>query len=117
MRAFDMDAGQLDLSMAIVEFHLADNDSGGRDGIGFPESFGVGAGLDSARADGLCGESVFDDAQYRRSIGTSVLTTMLVRKEQIQQSHLVDHVTVFDAWRLGQRPLAMPGGDALQLYE
>lgn len=43
------------------------------------------------------------------SIGTSVLTTLLVRKEQIQQSHLVDHVSVFDAWRMSQAPMHMPG--------
>ncbi|MGH7880901.1 MAG: hypothetical protein ACREQD_15605, partial [Candidatus Binataceae bacterium] len=33
-----------------------------------------------------------------------VLTTLLVRKEQIQQSHLVDHITAFDAYRLGMTP-------------
>jgi hypothetical protein len=43
------------------------------------------------------------------SIGTSVLTTMLVRKEQIQQSHLVEHVSVFDAWRMSRAPAHMPG--------
>jgi hypothetical protein len=38
------------------------------------------------------------------SIGTSVLTTILVRKQQVQQSHLSEHVTVFNAWpmSLGQ---------------
>jgi DHA2 family multidrug resistance protein len=44
------------------------------------------------------------------SIGTSVLTTMLVRREQLQQSRLTEHVSVFDAWHLGQRASAMPGG-------
>jgi len=44
------------------------------------------------------------------SIGTSVLTTMLVRREQVQQSRLVEHVTVFDAWRLSRTPASMPGG-------
>src|SRR5215469_3646642 len=43
------------------------------------------------------------------SIGTSVLTTMLVRREQVQQSYLVEHVSVFDAWRMSQQPLRMPG--------
>src|SRR6185437_9473324 len=43
------------------------------------------------------------------SIGTSVLTTLMVRKEQIQQSKLVEHVTIFSAWQLGQRSAAMPG--------
>jgi DHA2 family multidrug resistance protein len=44
------------------------------------------------------------------SIGTSVLTTILVRKEQIQQSHLSEHVTVFNAWQMSQSSARMPGG-------
>jgi MFS transporter, DHA2 family, multidrug resistance protein len=44
------------------------------------------------------------------SIGTSVLTTMLVRREQIQQSYLAQHLSVFDAWRLSNAPARMPGG-------
>jgi MFS transporter, DHA2 family, multidrug resistance protein len=44
------------------------------------------------------------------SIGTSVLTTILVRKEQIQQSHLSEHVTVFNAWQMSQGPTRIPGG-------
>jgi DHA2 family multidrug resistance protein len=43
------------------------------------------------------------------SIGTSVLTTLMVHKQQVQQSHLVEHVTIFDAWRLSQTPARMPG--------
>jgi MFS transporter, DHA2 family, multidrug resistance protein len=43
------------------------------------------------------------------SIGTSVLTTILVRRQQMQQSYLVEHVSVFDAWRLSQQPIRMPG--------
>jgi DHA2 family multidrug resistance protein len=44
------------------------------------------------------------------SIGTSVLTTILVRKQQIQQSHLSEHVTVFNAWQMGLAAPRMPGG-------
>jgi DHA2 family multidrug resistance protein len=43
------------------------------------------------------------------SIGTSVLTTMLVRREQVQQSYLVQHLSVFDAWRMSNAPALMPG--------
>jgi DHA2 family multidrug resistance protein len=43
------------------------------------------------------------------SIGTSVLTTMLIRKQQVQQSYLVEHVSVFDAWRMTQAPARTPG--------
>jgi len=44
------------------------------------------------------------------SIGTSVLTTILVRKQQIQQSHLSEHVTVFNAWQMSLGEAHMPGG-------
>src|SRR6516225_5382353 len=44
------------------------------------------------------------------SVGTSVLTTILVRKQQIQQSHLAEHVTVFSAWQMSLAPVHMPGG-------
>jgi MFS transporter, DHA2 family, multidrug resistance protein len=43
------------------------------------------------------------------SIGTSVLTTILVRKQQVQQAYLVQHVTVFDAWRISGSAHAFPG--------
>jgi DHA2 family multidrug resistance protein len=43
------------------------------------------------------------------SIGTSVLTTLLVRRQQVQQSYLVEHVSVFDAWRMSQQPVRVPG--------
>ena len=43
------------------------------------------------------------------SIGTSVLTTILVRKQQVQQAYLVQHVTVFDAWRISASPQNVPG--------
>jgi MFS transporter, DHA2 family, multidrug resistance protein len=43
------------------------------------------------------------------SVGTSVLTTLLVRRQQAQQSYLVDHVSVFDAWRMSKQPIHMPG--------
>jgi DHA2 family multidrug resistance protein len=43
------------------------------------------------------------------SIGTSVLTTILVRRQQVQQSYLVEHVSVFDAWRMSHQPVRMPG--------
>jgi len=43
------------------------------------------------------------------SIGTSVLTTILVRKQQVQQSYLVQHVTVFDAWRMSEAQSSVPG--------
>jgi hypothetical protein len=42
-------------------------------------------------------------------MGISYLTNMLVSYEQVHQSRLVEHLSVFDAWRLSQRGLLMPG--------
>ncbi len=43
------------------------------------------------------------------AVGISVMTTMLARNEQTHQSYLVEHFSVFDAWRLGTAPRRMPG--------
>jgi hypothetical protein len=34
---------------------------------------------------------------------------MLVRQQQIQQSYLVEHVSVFDAWRMSQQSVRVSG--------
>jgi DHA2 family multidrug resistance protein len=39
------------------------------------------------------------------AVGISGLTTMLVRHEQIHQNHLIEHFSVFDAWRVGIAPV------------
>jgi MFS transporter, DHA2 family, multidrug resistance protein len=43
------------------------------------------------------------------AIGISYLTTMLVNREQTHQSYLVEHFSVFDAWRLSHVPAQLPG--------
>jgi DHA2 family multidrug resistance protein len=43
------------------------------------------------------------------AIGISYLTTMLVDKEQIHQSYLVKHLSVFDARRLSNGAAPLPG--------
>ena len=43
------------------------------------------------------------------AMGISYLTNMLVNYEQVHQSRLVEHLSVFDAWRLSQRGPLMPG--------
>jgi DHA2 family multidrug resistance protein len=43
------------------------------------------------------------------AVGVSGLTTMLVRHQQIHQSHLIEHFSLFDAWRMGMAPARMPG--------
>jgi DHA2 family multidrug resistance protein len=43
------------------------------------------------------------------AVGISYLTTMLMNKQQMHQSRLVEHVSVFDVWRMSQTPAQMPG--------
>jgi DHA2 family multidrug resistance protein len=43
------------------------------------------------------------------AIGISLVTNMLTSREQIHQSYLVEHFSVFDAWKLSQRAPMMPG--------
>ena len=43
------------------------------------------------------------------AIGISYMTTVLVDHEQTHQSYLVEHFTVFDAWKMSASPQLMPG--------
>ena len=43
------------------------------------------------------------------AVGIAYLTNMLVRNEQVHQSYLVQHFSVFDAWRLGAMTPHAPG--------
>jgi MFS transporter, DHA2 family, multidrug resistance protein len=49
------------------------------------------------------------------AIGISFLTNSLISYEQIHQSRLVEHVSVFDAWSLSQRSPGMPGSPQFHL--
>ncbi|HVA40250.1 MAG TPA: DHA2 family efflux MFS transporter permease subunit, partial [Candidatus Binataceae bacterium] len=49
------------------------------------------------------------------AMGISYLTNTLVNYEQVHQSRLVEHVSVFDAWRLSQRGPRMPGSPPFHL--
>jgi len=44
------------------------------------------------------------------AVGISVVSTMLVNGEQIHQSRLAEHFSVFEAWRLPAMSARMPGG-------
>jgi MFS transporter, DHA2 family, multidrug resistance protein len=44
------------------------------------------------------------------AIGIAYLTNKLVSLEQVHQAYLVNHFSVFDAWRLSQAAPAQPGG-------
>ncbi|HZO81577.1 MAG TPA: DHA2 family efflux MFS transporter permease subunit [Candidatus Binataceae bacterium] len=43
------------------------------------------------------------------AVGIAWMTTMLVNHEQLHQSRLVEHLSVFDAWRLSRGAARMPG--------
>ncbi len=43
------------------------------------------------------------------AVGIAYMTTMLVDHEQIHQSRLVEHISVFDAWKLGAAAPRVPG--------
>ena len=46
------------------------------------------------------------------AVGIAFLTNMLVRNQQIHQSYLVQHFSVFEAWRLGARTPSEPGAQS-----
>jgi DHA2 family multidrug resistance protein len=47
--------------------------------------------------------------QQGRAIGIAFMTNMLVRSQQIHQARLVEHFSVFDAWRLSNMGARGPG--------
>ncbi len=49
------------------------------------------------------------------AVGISYLTNSLISFEQIHQSRLVEHLSVFDAWGLSRRGPAMPGSPQFHL--
>ncbi len=51
------------------------------------------------------------------AIGISVLTAMLVAKEQVHQSYLVEHFSIFDAWRMSRVAPHMPGAPAFHFLQ
>jgi len=46
------------------------------------------------------------------AVGIAYLTNMLVRDQQVHQFYLVQHFSVFDAWRLGSMTPRAPGAPA-----
>jgi MFS transporter, DHA2 family, multidrug resistance protein len=47
------------------------------------------------------------------AIGIAYMTTMLVDHEQVHQSHLAEHLSIFDAWRLSESAPRVPGAPTL----
>jgi MFS transporter, DHA2 family, multidrug resistance protein len=47
--------------------------------------------------------------QQGRAIGIAYMTNVLVRNQQIHQARLVEHFSIFDAWRLSKFGPHLPG--------
>jgi MFS transporter, DHA2 family, multidrug resistance protein len=101
--------GSLNLGMAISNFIWPTVIQGVGMGLVFPNLSAAALSSIPREQMGYAASLYSMTRNVGASIGTSVLTTVLIRKEQIQQSRLVEHVSVFDAWRLSQRPVRMPG--------
>ncbi len=99
----------LDLSMSIMNFIWPTMMQGVGMGLIFPTL--SAAALSSVPRENMGYAASFFSMvrNVGASIGTSTLTTYLTRREQTRQSYLVDHLTVFDAWRFGARGAHMPG--------
>jgi DHA2 family multidrug resistance protein len=52
--------------------------------------------------------------QQGRAIGIAWMTNMLVRNQQIHQARLVEHFSVFDAWKVGNLGSHLPGSPAFR---
>ncbi|MGH7931698.1 MAG: DHA2 family efflux MFS transporter permease subunit [Candidatus Binataceae bacterium] len=81
-------------------------------GVGFPILTAIG--LSCFRAERMShATSVFNVIRAMgAAIGVSYMSTMFIRYQQIHQSRLVDDFSVFNAWKLSQAPLRMPGSPA-----
>jgi MFS transporter, DHA2 family, multidrug resistance protein len=51
------------------------------------------------------------------AVGISILTSMLVAKEQVHQARLVEHFSIFEAWRLSEAPRRLPGSPAFHFLQ
>jgi MFS transporter, DHA2 family, multidrug resistance protein len=49
------------------------------------------------------------------AVGISYLMTVLVNHEQIHQSRLAEHFSIFDAWKMSQASPQMPGATPFQI--
>jgi MFS transporter, DHA2 family, multidrug resistance protein len=52
--------------------------------------------------------------QQGRAVGIAYMANMLIHNQQIHQSRLVEHFSVFEAWRMSQAGAHMPGSPLLR---
>ena len=101
--------GSLNLNMAVSNFVWPTVVQGIGMGLVFPNLSAAALSSIPREQMGYASSLFSMSRNVGGSLGTSVLTTLLVRNQQVQQSHLVEHVSVFDAWRMSQTPRLMPG--------
>src|SRR6516225_583816 len=82
-------------------------------GLGFGMSFPIlsAAALSMVERERMgYATSLFNMLQQQgRAIGIAYMTNVLVRNQQIHQARLVEHFSVFDAWRLSKFGAHLPG--------
>jgi DHA2 family multidrug resistance protein len=101
--------GNLNLNMAMSNFIWPTVIQGVGVGLIFPNLSASALGSIPREQIGYAASLYSMTRNVGASIGTSVLTTILVHREQVQQSQLVQHLSVFDAWRLSAGGASMPG--------
>jgi MFS family permease len=108
-------ASLINLSMSIYNFAWATFIQGIGMGLVFPDISTTALGSVSREEMGHVASIFSMTRNIGGSIGTSVLTTMLIRRGQVRQGYLVGPISVFDAWRVSEAPVHMPGRDSLRL--
>ncbi len=82
-------------------------------GLGFGMSFPIlsAAALSTVARERMgYATSLFNMLQQQgRAIGIAYMTNTLVRNQQIHQARLVEHFSIFDAWRLSKLSAHLPG--------
>jgi DHA2 family multidrug resistance protein len=87
-------------------------------GLGFGMSFPIlsAAALSTVERERMgYATSLFNMLQQQgRAIGIAWMTNMLVRNQQIHQARFVEHISVFDAWKLSNFGPHLPGSPVFQ---
>jgi MFS transporter, DHA2 family, multidrug resistance protein len=82
-------------------------------GLGFGMSFPIlsAAALSTVERERMgYATSLFNMLQQQgRAVGIAYMTNVLVRNQQIHQARLVEHFSIFDAWRLSKFGAHLPG--------
>jgi len=106
-----------DLDISITRVMLDGFILGGGLGLSFPIL--SAAALSSIRRENMgYAASLYNMTRNTgAAVGIAYLTNMLLSHQQIHQSYLVQHFSVFDAWRMSNATLYAPGTSAFHFME